>query len=238
MTRARSGLPPALCIGAALRLTLCIGAALLPGLRVDDGLAATGAAGATAAGTAPPNTAAAPQPKSTPAARKIPVAQLKTRLDLRDPFNLGSGKVRIVAFLSPSCTHCITNAAYLQQILEKNPSRDLEVHVVWVKILDTDSRAAVDKAAPVLKDPRVQHYWDQNSLLNAQLLDAIMFDVGVRMYDIFLLYDRTAKWGERLPRPPYWMHEYRGAPGPWYDAQEFAKQIDRALANQPLPKPR
>lgn len=185
-----------------------------------------------------PAGAAKPKAKAAAAPRKIPVAQLKTRLDLRDPFNLGQNKVRVVAFLSPSCSHCIENAGALQQILEKNPSKDLELHIVWVKIMDTDSRAAVDKAVTVLKDPRAQHYWDQNSLLNAQLLDAIMFDVGVRMYDIFLLYDRTATWGERLPRPPYWMHEYRGAPGPWYDPQEFAKQIARALANEPLPKPR
>jgi hypothetical protein len=195
-------------------------------------------ASAPCPGLATQDPGAAPKPKSAAAPRKIPVAQLKTRLDLRDPFNLGQGKVRIVAFLSPTCSHCIANAATLQQTLEKNPSKELALHIVWVKILDTDTRAAVDKATTVLKDGRAQHYWDQNSLLNAQLLDAIMFDVGVRMYDVFLLYDRTATWDQRLPRPPYWMHEYRGAPGPAYDPQEFAKQIDRALANQPLAKPR
>lgn len=195
-------------------------------------------ASAPCPGPAAHDAGAAAKPPGTAPVRKIPVAQLKTRLDLRDPFNLGKGKVRILAFLSPTCSHCIANAATLQQALDKNPSKELELHVVWVKILDTDSRAAVDKATTVLKDARAQHYWDQNSLLNAQLLDAIMFDVGVRMYDIFLLYDRDAVWDQRVPRPPYWMHEYRGAPGPWYDPQEFAKQIDRALANQPLAKPR
>lgn len=207
-------------------------------LRLAAGLCAVLVASSLPAAHAQPPTGGAKPKAKAAAPRKIPVAQLKTRLDLRDPFNLGQNKVRVVAFLSPTCSHCIDNAGALQHILEQNPAKDLALHVVWVKIMDTDSRAAVDKAVTVLTDPRAQHYWDQNSLLNAQLLDAIMFDVGVRMYDIFLLYDRTATWGERLPRPPYWMHEYRGAPGPWYDPQEFAKQIERALANEPLPKPR
>jgi hypothetical protein len=74
-------------------------------------------------------------------------------------------------------------------------------------------------------------------VLNPQLLDAIMFDVSVRLYNIELLYDRKATWDQRLPRPGFWMQEYRGAPGPKWDASAFAIQVGKALEGRPLDTP-
>jgi hypothetical protein len=184
---------------------------------------------AVAAGAA----VAAPAPKpATPA--PPPVEDLKTRTDLRGPFNLERGKVRVVAFLSPSCSHCIVNATNLQQILTALPSEEIEVFAVWLQILETDNRAAAAQATTVLPDRRVQHYWDPKRLLNHQLLDAVEFDIQVRFYDVFLLYDRQATWTERLPRPGFWMHEYRGAPGPVFDPTIFAAQVRKALRGEAL----
>jgi len=146
--------------------------------------------------------------------------------------------VRIIVFFSPTCSHCIANANGLQQlVLDKLSTPDIEVYAVWMKILDTDNRQAVDRAATVLHDKRVHHYWDEKSVLNAQLLDAIMFDVQLRLYNIQLLYDRTATWDKRLPRPPYWMQEYRGAPGPIWDAPTFANEVLKALEDKSLDTP-
>jgi hypothetical protein len=163
------------------------------------------------------------------------VTDLETRLDLKEPFNLGRGKVRILAFLSPTCSHCIANAQGLQtKVLDKMKDADIEVIVVWLKILDTDNREAIAGAATILRDSRVEHYWDPKRVMNAWLLDAIQFDVQVRMYDVFLLYDRDAAWDKRLPRPGYWMHEYQGAPGPTWNAAQFNTYVGKALAGESL----
>jgi len=187
-------------------------------------------------------TLSAAQPAAKPAAPSTPkkssVTEIKTRLDLKEPFNLARGKVRIVAFYSPTCTHCIVNAQGLQkQVLDRFDSPDLEVFVLWLKVSETDVPEAAQRGTTILTDARVHHYWDPNRALNAQLLDAITFDIQVRIYNVALLYDRDATWDNRLPRPPYWMHEFRGAPGPTWEANVFASQVAKALGGQPLDAP-
>ena len=122
-------------------------------------------------------------------------------------------------------------------MLEKNPKADVAVLMIWLKIMDKDDEAAVATAAKHLNDPRITHYWDPGSVLNAQLLDAVTFDVNLRLYDVFLLYDKKAVWEKRLPRPGYWMHEYKGTPGPWWDVTGFAAQVAKGLRGEPFTPP-
>ncbi len=183
---------------------------------------------------AAPDTATASAPASTAQGFRV----LENRLTLREPFNQAADKVRIVAFLSPSCPRCLKNAGELQrEVLEKNPARDLAVFLVWLKILDGDNEATVVTAKRRVSDPRAQHYWDPGRLLNAQLIDAIAFDINLRFYDIFLLYGKKAQWEKRLPRPGFWMHEYKGAPGPWWNITTFGIEIDNGLHDRPLTNP-
>ncbi len=183
---------------------------------------------------APPAT----EPTSPGTSKKATVTEIKTRLDLKEPFNLGRGKVRIVAFFSPTCMHCIATAQTLQeQVLDRLDSPDIEVFALWLKISDNDVPAAAERATTILHDRRVHHYWDPNRALNAQLLDAITLDVQVRLYNVVLLYGRDATWDTRLPRPPYWMHEFQGAPGPTWQAATFGAQVAKALDGQPLDAP-
>lgn len=179
-------------------------------------------------------------PDTTPAAASSPreIALLENRLTLREPFNQAADKIRIVAFLSPSCPRCLKNVGELQrEVLAKNPSQDLAVFVVWLKVLDSDNEAAAVTAKGRVSDPRVKHYWDPGRLLNGQLIDAIAFDINLRIYDIFLLYDKKAQWEKRLPRPAFWMHEYKGAPGPWWNVTTFGAEIDNGLHDRPLSNP-
>lgn len=167
-----------------------------------------------------------------------PFQPLKDRLTLREPFNLAGEKTRIIAFLSPSCQRCLKNAGEIQrEVLAKNPDAPLAVFIVWLKVLQADNELAVVSATATLPDPRVKHYWDPERVLNAQLLDAITFDVNLGIYDIFLLYDGTARWGKRLPRPGYWMHEMKGAPGPWWDVTTFAVEVGKGLRGEPFTPP-
>jgi hypothetical protein len=196
-------------------------------------LAAAVLTDAARAGSTPP---AATPAKSAPA---MPAVQdIKTRLDLRDSFNLNRGKVRLVAFFSPSCSHCQNNARSIQNyILDKTKDADIAVTIVWMPVSEADTRQAIAAAASVIPDPRVRHYWDPKVTLNAQLRDAIQFDFNVRLYDIVLLYDRQATWNDRVPRPGFWMHEFRGAPGPFWDPAVLAVQVSKALSGQPLDTP-
>ena len=186
------------------------------------------AAADSTAQAAPPHAAAAPHG----------VHKLEDRLTLREPFNLAAKKIRVVAFLSPTCPRCLANVGQLQrEVMEKNPQKDIAVFIVWLKVLDTDNEDAVLDAMKRIPDRRVQHYWDPQRVLNAQLLDAIMFDVNLRIYDVFLLYDGEARWEKRLPRPGYWMHEVQGAPGPHWDVSTFAEEIQKGLNGQPFAVP-
>ncbi|UCE02659.1 MAG: hypothetical protein JSW67_00140 [Candidatus Latescibacterota bacterium] len=163
---------------------------------------------------------------------------LEDRLTMREPFNLAQERIRIVAFLSPSCGRCLKNAGELvRDVFRKRETDELAAFLVWLNVRSEDNEEAVDAAVRRIQEPRIQHFWDPKRILNHQLRDAIMFDVNVRLYDIFLLYGRDAVWEKRVPRPGYWMHEYKGAPGPWWNVATFAKEVDRGLNGEPFSIP-
>ena len=175
-------------------------------------------------------------PTSAPTQKRYQL--LENRLTPRAPFNAAANKVRIVAFLSPSCPRCLKNAGELQrEVLQKNTTRDVAVIFIWLKVLDKDDEAAAAAAAERFTDPRITHYWDPARVLNAQLLDAVTFDVNLRLYDVFLLYDKKSVWEKRLPRPGYWMHEYKGMTGPWWNVTAFAAEIEKGLRGAPFTSP-
>jgi hypothetical protein len=195
---------------------------------------------ALAAGAAASPPAAGPKaaPAAAAAGPAAPVRVLATRHDLGPFFEAGKGKVRIVAFLSPTCSHCIANCQQLQKLVfDEIDSPEIEMHAVWIKVLETDGKERIASARQILTDPRVHHYWDPEHRLNPQILDVIGFDINLRFYDVFLLYDRAATWQKRLPRPGFWMHETRGAPGPMFNGQGFAVQVRKALDGEPLDTP-
>jgi hypothetical protein len=163
---------------------------------------------------------------------------LEDRLTMREPFNLAQEKIRIVAFLSPSCGRCIKNAGELvRDVFRKQETDELAAFLVWLNVRSEDNEESVDAAVRRIQEPRIQHFWDPGRILNHQLRDAIMFDVNVRLYDIFLLYGRDAVWEKRVPRPDYWMHEYKGAPGPWWNVATFAREVERGLNGEPFSIP-
>jgi len=61
--------------------------------------------------------------------------------------------------------------------------------------------------------------------------------VNMPIYDVFLLYDRETRWEKRLPRSGYWMHEIRGAPGPWWDVNLLAAEVQKGLRGEPFTVP-
>ena len=163
---------------------------------------------------------------------------LENRLTMRAPFNDLKGKVRVITFFSPTCPRCLKNAGQIQnQFLAKNDSDDLRILIVWVKSLSTDGEEKLPLAINQISDPRVSHFWDEERVLNAQLIDAIMFEVNMNVYDVFLLYDREELWEKRLPRPGYFFHEVKRMPGPWWNLPAFIAEMEKALDDKPFGNP-
>ena len=194
----------------------------------------------------PPKTEvkAVPQPTASPTSSKAATKhepqlhRLENRLTMREPFNRAQGAVRIVTFLAPSCPKCQKNAGELQsEVLEANPDAPIAVFVVWMHVLQKDDEEAARISMQRLPDARVHHYWDPDRKLLHQLRDAIMFDVNLRLYDVFLLYGGDAVWEKRVPRPEYWMHEYKGVYGPWWDIKTFAAEVAKGLRGEPFANP-
>ena len=163
---------------------------------------------------------------------------LENRLTMREPFNEAGDAIRIVAFLAPSCPRCLKNAGELQrEVLDANKDADIAVFTVWMHVLKKDDEAAAREAMSRIPDTRAHHFWDPDRKLLHQLRDAIMFDVNLRLYDVFLLYDGDAVWEKRVPRPNYWMHEYKGVHGPWWDVKTFAAEVAKGLRGEPFANP-
>ncbi|MFQ5600449.1 MAG: hypothetical protein ACE5G2_07840 [Candidatus Krumholzibacteriia bacterium] len=208
--------------------------ALAPPAASEAVRAAPSPKGAAAEASEKPRGSSATRDATAPA----PYTVLENRLTLREPFNRDSGKIRVIAFLSPSCPRCqVTAGQFQRDVLDKNDTEELSVFLVWLKALQKDTEEALTTMMGKVSDPRVQHFWDPERVLNHQLLDAIMFDVQLRIYDVYLLYDREAKWEKRLPRPGFWMHEVKGAPGPRWDIDGFAAQVDRGLRGETFSDP-
>ena len=52
-------------------------------------------------------------------------------------------------------------------------------------------------------------------------------------WDVFILYDRSARWsGDLPPSPSYWMHQLSTSRAPHLEPEEFANQANRLLGSQ------
>ena len=114
-----------------------------------------------------------------------------------------------------------------KNVLEQEPSDDVKVYVAWVPMFRGMERD-VPEATRSLSDPRTRHYWDGDSLLVKSYRHTLALSEDA--WDVFLLYDRQARWeGDTPPTPVFWMHQLgsRRKPrvhGPWLDAAIFLRR--------------
>ena len=80
----------------------------------------------------------------------------------RDAFNSAEGKVRIVAYVAPTCGGCLRGAKLLQEdVLASVRDDRIEVMVVWVQKNGARERH-VDPVIKLVTDDRATHYWDKH----------------------------------------------------------------------------
>jgi hypothetical protein len=102
-------------------------------------------------------------------------------------------------------------------VLAKEPSRDVQVFVVWVNRGTGDNRESIDTT--LLEDERVQQYWDRDGITGTAFAAADLGSIGQTgfVYDVYYVFGSDAAWGDE-PGP------VEGAGGTVVDA------VDRMLA--------
>ena len=63
----------------------------------------------------------------------------------------------------------------------------------------------VDGAASLIADSRVLHYWDPQMVVGNAFQPIL--GTSESAWDVWMLFPREARWGERPPEPVWWEHQ-------------------------------
>jgi len=117
--------------------------------------------------------------------------------------------------------------------LEKNPSRNLAVYVVWVPELGAQPKHVPD-AATLVRDPRARHYWDGDEVVGKAYNGVL--GIGRIAWDSYFIFDPGKLWDAgSVPTPDFWMHQMsKVRQAPMLSPKVFAAQVaQRTGAAQP-----
>jgi len=97
----------------------------------------------------------------------------------------------------------------LENVLNQIDDEQLEVYVVWIPVLGSDSLAEAEQAALTeVADERVTHFWDGEQSLGRAYGKALALPNGRDLaWDIYFTYAAGQEWGETLPVPADWSHQ-------------------------------
>jgi hypothetical protein len=111
--------------------------------------------------------------------------------------------------------------------LDADGNDDVAVYVVWSSQLGAEERH-VPAAAALIPDRRVAHFWDASQVVGKAFQPIV--GTPVPSWDVWMVFDRQARWnGELPPRPAWWEHQLHSLPPERYlDPKRFAKKA-RAL---------
>jgi hypothetical protein len=94
----------------------------------------------------------------------------------------------------------------------------------------------VPVATRLVPDARATHYWDETGVTMRDYRATLGLPDDA--WDVYLVYDRHARWdGELPPKPDYWMHQL-GPPGdrrisrPYLDPAVFAVHVTSLLGRR------
>jgi len=92
-----------------------------------------------------------------------------------------------------------------------------------------------------MPDARARHYWDGGKVVGAAYrtlqLGSRTLDLGAEAWDVWLLFDKKARWtASGPPAPAWWEHQLQGMPDERrLDPERFAAKAAelRARAQKP-----
>jgi hypothetical protein len=172
---------------------------------------------------------------------------------LRADFNRKVGSVRLLFVVDPICPGCLRGLVDMNRdLLEGTVAPRLQTFVVHEPVLGAARLATwlrpaggrdIPKAAQLLHNPQVQHYWNSSGAFGRLLSGAVGLENGkgpVYAWDVWLLYGPEAKWeGTDPPRPRLLMHQLSALRDsgkfPHLNSRDFAQQVQALLAQLPPP---
>lgn len=141
------------------------------------------------------------------------VEELHPIKELIEQFNRSNQKVRVITILSPTCPECLRGFEMVKTLLDKFPSDDLIVFLIWIPMLDDDSLEAAMARSRELSDPRLRQAWDSSRQIGK--LFAKILNLQKTAWDVYLVYTRSeSNWNEvEIQSPTFWMHQLSSDPG-------------------------
>lgn len=138
---------------------------------------------------------------------------------LRQHFNRHQDFPRFLALLSPTCKECVEGArAIKKSIVTTYPQAPISLSIVWINMLQGDDIAAAKRAARIISDPRVRHFYDPQRLAGKTIAH-ILGGSGKVAWDIYLFYSKVVEWKETPPQPLVWVHQLTESR--WADAEHY-----------------
>jgi len=132
-------------------------------------------------------------------------------------FDAGANSPKLVILVSPTCPICLDGVVVVRESLAELGSVDVAVHVVWVPVLNGDTPGAARDSARLLGETtqvlgetiQVAHYWDADRALSDRYRDLLGLEERGRTvaWDLYLIYERGARWTADPPIPRIWMHQ-------------------------------
>ena len=117
-----------------------------------------------------------------------------------------------------------------KQWLATQPGDDIAVFVVWSDQVGAQARH-IPEAAELIPDPRARHYWDGDRAIGRAFqtltADGGAVRLSIEAWDVWLLFDRDARWTDSgPPQPAWWEHQLRelwdSQPGRRLTGERFA----------------
>ena len=120
-----------------------------------------------------------------------------------------------------------------EKILGKIKSERLRVFVVWLPMVEGDSRDIALTAMKSISDQRVTHFWDSRKEMGFAFGNVIGPPEGKRArlaWDFYAAFDASAKWKDPVPTPADWMHQLDGVdPSRQLDADQLRESVLKLL---------
>ncbi|MFI5372789.1 MAG: hypothetical protein ACHQ52_14630, partial [Candidatus Eisenbacteria bacterium] len=99
-------------------------------------------------------------------------------------------------------------------MIEQYPDSALRTIVVWEHATATDRTVPDTEVLALMRDPRVAQFWDPGRQVSKTMMRELPHDMAWAMadttggappliWDIALVYNPRARWGESFPSPSY-----------------------------------
>lgn len=109
----------------------------------------------------------------------------------------------------------------------------MAVYVVWSSQLGAEESHVPD-ATGLIPDPRVRHYWDGEQVVGGAYQEPL--GLTQPAWDVWMLFDGNASWGDTPPAPAWWEHQLTSLPDSLrLDPERFARKAEALLSGAATP---